>query len=104
MLQWGIVVARGASRGGIWGSPPPPQFVGSANYKKFKEIVKLMGKKRLALKFSQEIRTEMRISHFNLEGGLVGKIYVWGDVGGDIWRGYVPHYIPEGGYVLHCIR
>ena len=22
----------------------------------------------------------------------------------DIWRGYVPHYIPEGGYVLHYIR
>ena len=24
-------------------------------------------------------------------------------VGGDIWRGYVPHYIPEGGYVPHYI-
>ena len=24
-------------------------------------------------------------------------------VGVDIWRGYVPHYIPEGGYVLHYI-
>ena len=31
---------------------------------------------RLPLKFSQEIRTETRISHFNLNGELVGKIYV----------------------------
>ena len=72
------------------------------------------GKTRLPLKFSQEIRTETRISHFNLKGELVGKIYVWRDiwrgggwicsglyivnctVGGDIWRGYVPHYIYEG--------
>ena len=25
-------------------------------------------------------------------------------VGGDIWRGYVPRYIPERGYVIHYIR
>ena len=25
-------------------------------------------------------------------------------VGEDIWRGYVPHYILEGVYVLHYIR
>ena len=36
-----------------------------------------MEKARLTLKFSQEIRTETRISHFNLnKGDLVGKIYV----------------------------
>ena len=79
-----------------------------------------MGNTRLPLKFSQEIRAETRISHLNLKGDLVGKIYLWGifggwgmcsalytvkcTVGGDIWRGYVPHYILEGGYVLHYIR
>ena len=78
--------------------------------KNVKKILKLMGKKRLALKFSKEIRTETRISHFNLKGDLVGKIYVWEDVFLIIhrkmysWWGYVPHYIPEGGYVLHYIR
>ena len=90
--------------------------------KNVKKILKLIEKPRLPLKFSQEIRTETSISNFNLKGNLVRKIYVWGDiwgdmfriihmkggmcsalytvkctVGGDIWRGYVPHYIPEGG-------
>ena len=36
---------------------------------------------RLALKFSQEIRTEKRISNFNLKGYLVRNIYVWGGGG-----------------------
>ena len=43
-------------------------------------------KTRLALKFSQEIRTETRISNFNLKGDLVRNIYFWG---GDIWGGGV---------------
>ena len=55
-------------------------------------------KTRFALKFSQEIRTETRISNFNLKGDLVRKIYVGG--GGDIW-GYVPHYIFERRCVPH---
>ena len=48
-----------------------------------------MDKTRLALTFSQEIRTETRISNFNLKGDLVGKIYVCGR--------YVPDYTSEGG-------
>ena len=46
-------------------------------------------KTRFALKFFQEIRTETRISNFNLKGGLVRNIYVWGDIwggGGDMFR------------------
>ena len=39
-------------------------------------------KKRLALKFSQEMQTESRISNFKLKGDLVRKIYIW--VGG-VW-------------------
>ena len=42
-------------------------------------------KTRLALKFSQEIRTETHISNFNLKGDLVRNIYVWGG-GGDMFR------------------
>ena len=61
-----------------------------------------MGKTRLALKFSQEIRTETRICHFNLKGNLVGKIYVWGDIFFGV--GYVPDYTYEGGCVPHYIR
>ena len=48
--------------------------------KNVKKVLKLMEKTRLSLKFSQEIRTETRISHFNLRGDLVGKIYVGGGV------------------------
>ena len=45
-------------------------------------------KTRLALKFSQDIRTETRFSNFNLKGGLVRNIYVWGeDISGeDLFR------------------
>ena len=39
-------------------------------------------KKRLALKFSHEIRTETHISNFNLKGDLVCNIYVWGGIFG----------------------
>ena len=59
--------------------------------------VEVNGNKKLALKFSQEIPTETRISNFNLKGDLVRNIYV----SGDIWGGYVPHYILEGGCVPH---
>ena len=52
-----------------------------------------MGKKRLASKISQEIRTEMRISNFNLKWGLVRKIYAWGIL--YTLRGCVPHYTPS---------
>ena len=62
-------------------------------------------KKRLPLKFSHEIRTETRISNFNLKGDLVCNIYVWGGYfgggGGDVFRiiylrrGCVPHYTPK---------
>ena len=55
-------------------------------------------KTRLALKFSQEIRTETRISNFNLKGDLLRNIYVWG--GGGNLGGYVPH-IFDGGCVPH---
>ena len=58
-------------------------------------------KTRLALKFSQEIRTETRISNFNLKGGS-GPQHLrlgGGGGGGDIWGGFVPYYIPEGGCV-----
>ena len=68
--------------------------------KNVKKILKLMENPRLTLRFSQEIQTETLISHFNLKGDLVCKIYVWGD----IWGEYVPDYISEGGYVLHYIR
>ena len=77
----------------------------------------------MAFKFFQEIQTEKLISHFILKGDLDGKIYIWGEwicsgliihvngvcsalytvkctVGGDIWRGYVPHYIPEREYCI----
>ena len=43
--------------------------------------------------------------NIHYEGGMCSALYtVKFTVGGDIWRGYVPHYIPEGGYVLHYIR
>ena len=48
--------------------------------KNVKKILEVNGGNRLALKCSQEIRTETRISHFNLKGDLVGKLYVWGDI------------------------
>ena len=47
--------------------------------------LKKTGKNRLALKFSQEIRTETRISNFNLKEDLVRNIYDWG--GGGIFEG-----------------
>ena len=53
--------------------------------------------KRLALQFSEEMRAEARISNFNLIGDLIRKLYILWLCGG---RGYVPHYIPEGGYAL----
>ena len=38
-------------------------------------------------------------------GGGYSALYTEkGKVVGEIWRGYVPHYIFEGGYVLHYIR
>ena len=76
----------------------PPLFLEVKIIKNVKKILKLMENTRLALKFSQEIRTETRISHFNLKGDLVGKIYVWrrGLGGGD-----VPDYTSEGGCVPH---
>ena len=53
-------------------------------------------KKRLALKFPKRFERK-RVSNFNLKGGLVRNIYVWGRYLG----GYVPHYIFEGGCVPH---
>ena len=42
-----------------------------------------------------------RIIHMK---GVCSALYtVKFPVGGDIWRGYVSHYIPEGGYVPHYI-
>ena len=77
-------------------------IVGNCNCNCFLNVKKILklGKTRLPLKFSQEIRTEKRISHFNLKGDLVGKIYVWGDIlrGGG---GYVPDYTCEVGCVPH---
>ena len=49
-------------------------------------------------------------------GGVICSVlYIWRGmcsalytvkctVGGDVWRRYVPHYIPEEGYVPHYIR
>ena len=50
---------------GIYPPPPPPPL----NFLEVKIIknVKLNGNKRLALKFSQEIQTETRISNINLK-------------------------------------
>ena len=63
------------------------------------KIIKNVKKTRLPLKFSQEIRTETRISHFNLKVDLVSKIYV---LGGYLGGGrYVPDYTYEGGCVPH---
>ena len=91
---------RRGSRGRIWGfiPPPPPPL----NYLEMKIIKNVNGKKRLALKFSQEIRRETRISNFNLKVDLVSNIYVWrgGIFGGDMFRIIylrglcVPHYTP----------
>ena len=75
------------------------------------------------MKFSQEIRTETRISNFNLKGSgpqylrlggggdMFRIIYLRGDVfriihrklkfGGDILGGFVPYFIPEGGCLPH---
>ena len=44
-------------------------------------------KKRFALKFCQEIRTETRISNFNLKGGSGPQHLRLGGGGGDIWEG-----------------
>ena len=53
--------------------------------------------------FSQEIRTETRISNFNLKGDLVRNIYVWGGgiFGGGGGGGGVIYSVlyTEGGYV-----
>ena len=53
-----------------------------------------MEKTRLPLKCSQGIRTEMRISHFNLKEDLVGKIYVLGGYTSEGGGGCVPQYTP----------
>ena len=88
-------MCRRGSRGGIWGfipPPPPLNFLEVKIIKNVKKILEVNGEKRLALKCSQEIRTETSISNFNLKGDLVGKIYVWGDmfriihVKGDVFR------------------
>ena len=67
-------------------------------------MFKLMEKTRLALKFSQEIRTETRIEGdmfriINLKGDVFRIIHHKIKFGGDIWGGFIPYYIPEGGYV-----
>ena len=78
--------------------------------KNVKKILEVNGEKRLALICSQEIR----ISHFNLKGDLVGKIYVWGDmfriihVGGvqlvGIFGTNMFRILCSALYVLHYIR
>ena len=73
--------SRRGSRGGNWKWILEVKII-----KNVKKILEINGEKRLALKGSQEIRTETRISHFNLKGDLVGKIYVWGDIWGDMFR------------------
>ena len=60
-------------------------------------------KKRLALKFPQEMRMETRISNFKLKWDLIRKILFFGGGWEGDLGGYVPHYIPEGVYVPHYI-
>ena len=59
--------------------------------KNVKEILKLMEKTLLALKFSQEIRAETRISHFNLKGEMVCRFTFGGGAGGGggVFGGYM---------------
>ena len=70
-------IYTGADPEGGFGDLSPLNILEVKIIKNVKKILKLMGNIRLALKFSQEIRRETRISNFNLKGDLLGKI--WGD-------------------------
>ena len=69
------VLIKGGFRGGIWGFIPL-NFLELKIIKNVKKILKLMGKTRLALTFSQEIQTETRIPNFNLKGDLVRNFFL----------------------------